>query len=168
MDEIVDIVNEQDEVIGQMGKQEAHRIGALHRTVIAELENSRGNLILVRQSASRQDAGKLVNPVGGHVKAGENLEEALKREVAEETGITDFKFKFIGKAIFYRQVLGRAENHYFIVYKIFSDQKPVPNYEGLGFEEFEKEELEKQVKQNPEKFGEAFHFVMKEFWEEIK
>lgn len=132
--EIVDIVDKNNRVIGKMSKKKAHKIGALHRTVIAALENSKGELILIRQASDKQDAGQLVNPVGGHVRAGESAIEALRREAKEEIGISGFKFKYLGEKIFNRKVIGRKENHFFMVYKIFSDKKLKHNHEGIGFE----------------------------------
>lgn len=66
--ERVDIVDEQDNVLYQTTKQEAHKKGLLHRTVISEVKDSKGRWILVKQSSDRQDAGQYVSPVGGHIK----------------------------------------------------------------------------------------------------
>ena len=70
-EETVDIVNEQDEIVRQATKIEAHAKGLLHRTVISELINSKGEWVLVKQAADRQDAGQYVSPMGGHVDGGE-------------------------------------------------------------------------------------------------
>lgn len=162
--ELVDIVNEQDEVVRQAFKEECHENGWLHRTVISELIDSTGNWILVKQANDRQDSGQYVSPVGGHIQAGESEEKALRREALEEVGITNFEFKFVGKKIYNREVIGRKENHYFIVYEIYSDEVPVLNHESDSYEKFSKEELLRELKDNPKKFGKAFHFVMKEIY----
>lgn len=162
--ELVDVVNEQDRVIGTAYKQECHEKGLLHRTIIAQVIGSDGNWTLVRQASDRQDAGQLVSPVGGHIKAGESEEDALKRETLEEVGITEFQYKFVDKIIFNREVIGRKENHYFILYEIYSDQKLVLNHESVSFEKFSKKQLLEELSQNPNKFGNAFHFVMKEVY----
>ncbi len=162
--EIVDIVNEQDEVVGQASKEECHKVGLLHRTVIAELIDSQGNWILVKQASDRQDAGQFVSPVGGHVQAGETEEAALRREAQEEIGISEFEFKLVGRKIYNREVIGRKENHYFILFEIYSDRVPVLNHESDSYESFTKEHLLNELKENPEKFGDAFHFVMNEMY----
>src|SRR5687767_9284467 len=100
MDELVDIVDSECTVLSCATKSEAHQKGLLHRTVIAEVRDSKGNWILVQQSADRQDAGQYVSPVGGHVRAGESDEDALKRETLEEIGLTDFDFVPVGKLIY--------------------------------------------------------------------
>jgi len=95
-EEQVDIVDEECNVLYSTSKADAHAKGFLHRTVIAEIRDSIGNWILVKQAADRQDAGQYVSPVGGHVQAGETEEEALKREALEEVGFTDFEYELIG------------------------------------------------------------------------
>lgn len=83
-DELVDIVDDACAVLYSVTKTEAHQKGLLHRTVIGEVRDSKGNWLLVQQSADRQDAGQFVSPVGGHVRAGESDEDALRREAMED------------------------------------------------------------------------------------
>lgn len=166
--EFVDVVNEQGEVLGQVSKQDAHTRGLLHRTVIAEVIGSDGRWTLVRQSSDRQDAGQLVSPVGGHVTSGETVESAMKREANEELGLTgDFRMREIGRHIFNREILGRKENHLFILYEIYSDQTPVLNEESVDFVRLLPQEISAGIKATPEKFGASFIFVLKSFYPEL-
>lgn len=162
--ERVDIVDENNHVISQATKIEAHKRGLLHRTIIAEVIDNKGKWILVRQAADRQDAGQYVSPVGGHIRMGESEIEALKRETLEEMGIAKFTCKYIGKKIFNRNILGRQENHYFILYEIYSDQPPKLNHESVNYRKFYKKELKTELKTNPQLFGDAFHFVINNFY----
>ena len=165
--ELVDIVDENDTILYQAPKNEAHGKGLLHRTVIAELINSRGEWILAEPAPDRQDPGQYGSPAGGHVQAGEFVEDALRREVQEETGLENFDFRFIGKAIFRRQILGRDENHYFILYEIYSDAAPRISNESVGFQTFTTEEIKRTFRMRPETFGGGFHFVAKNFYPEL-
>lgn len=167
MQEMVDIVDKKDNVSYSTTKDNAHKNGLLHRTIIAQVIDSKGRWILVKQAQNRQDAGQYVSPVGGHVRAGESKIEALRREAFEELGLKDFTYKFIGKAIFNRRVLNRFENHYFVLYKIFSNEKPLLNHESESYKIFTKEQLKKKLKTNPAKFGQAFHFVAKNFYPKL-
>jgi isopentenyl-diphosphate delta-isomerase len=93
-DELVDIVNEQDEVIGTMNKLEAHEKRSLHRlAVILVMHN---DTFLVQKRTMAKD-GKLAESVGGHVKAGESYEVAAVREAQEEMGLT-VRPVFLGRA----------------------------------------------------------------------
>lgn len=161
---MIDIVDKNDNVLYSTTKENAHKKGLLHLTIIAEVIDSKGRWMLVKQSSDRQDAGQYVSPVGGHIKAGESEIEALKREAFEEVGLKIFTYKFIGKGIFNRRVLGRFENHYFILYEIFSDEKPTLNHESESYKSFTKEELKKRLKTNSAEFGKAFQFVVKNFY----
>jgi isopentenyl-diphosphate Delta-isomerase len=163
MDEMVDIVDEELNVLTSKLKSEAHKKGLLHATVIAGVRDSKGRIILVKQSSNRQDPGQFVSPVGGHVKSGETMEEALLREAEEEIGTKEFSYKFIGKAIFNREVLNRIENHYFIVYEIILDTLPALGDEADSFEYFTENDLKTKLKSNPKMFGDAYHFVVRHF-----
>lgn len=162
--EVVDIVDENDQVLSQTTKADAHAKGLLHRCVIAEVIDSSGRWMMVRHSPHKQDKNQFVSPMGGHIRAGENVEEALKREVLEELGIENFKFKLVGKAIFNRPVNGHIENHLFIVYETFSDLEPTLNDEAVEWKKFSKEELKTALEKTPELFGDAFHFLVKKLY----
>ena len=143
-DELVDIVDNNGNILEVVSKKEAHKKGLLHKTVISEVIDSKGQWLMVKQSSTRQDAGQYVSPVGGHVTSGETDIEALKREANEELGLTgDYKIELVGKKIFNRFVIGRHENHLFVVYKIYSDQKPVINEESDSYKYFAEEEMKR-------------------------
>lgn len=90
MDEIVEVIDKNGKIIGQISKQIAHEKGLLHKTVIAEVINPKDEIMLVKPYSHKQDAGQYVSPVGGHVSAGESDEEALKREVYGRNWIKGF------------------------------------------------------------------------------
>lgn len=169
-EEYVDVVNENDEVLYAISKQDAHTKGLLHRTVIAEVIDSKGAWTLVKQASNRQDALQYVSPVGGHVSAGETEDDALKREAYEEMGLQseNFTYKQIGKAIFNRTVLNRYENHLFILYEITTDQTPVLNHESIDYKVFQIEELKQEIQKHPQIFGAAFHFVVNTFYKSLQ
>lgn len=61
-------------------------------TVGALVFNQEGKMFLMK---SHKFYGKYVVP-GGHIELGETIEQALKRELKEETGMDVFGFRFIG------------------------------------------------------------------------
>ena len=167
--EIVDIIDEQNNVLYQATKEEAHQKGLLHRTVIAEVRDTQGRMLLIRHATHKQDAGKYVSPMGGHVKAGESEEQALKREVREEIGLEEniYTFSLIGRAVYNRFVLGRQENHLYVVYEITTDRDLVLNEESLDYRRFTEDEVRQKLRDTPDIFGGAFHFVVKSFYPEL-
>ncbi len=50
MDEVVDVVDKGNKVLHQVSKHEAHQKGLLHRTIIAEIIDSKGRMTLVNQA----------------------------------------------------------------------------------------------------------------------
>jgi len=102
--------------------------------------------------------------VGGHAKAGETEEETLKREALEEAGLKGFGYKRIGQVIYSRDVLGRQENHYFILYEIYTNAPIILNEESEEYKAFTEDELKKEIRQRPERFGAAFFVILENFY----
>ncbi len=167
IEEQVDIVDEQGNVVYSVPKSVAHEQGLLHKTVIAELVNSRGEYCLVKQAESKQDPGTFVSPVGGHVSAGETDEATLIRECQEECGITPVKYELVGTTIYNRDVIGRHENHLFVVYTIYTDQNPILNHESVEYKWFSVAKIKTTIKNSPETFGAAWHHVFKTIFPKI-
>ncbi|KKU44441.1 MAG: hypothetical protein UX62_C0063G0002 [Microgenomates group bacterium GW2011_GWA2_46_7] len=161
MDELLDLINDQNQVTGTIAKSVAHQGGLLHRIVIGEIVNPKGEYCFVQQAGDRQDAGQFVSPIGGHVGAGESIEAALMRECQEECGFTPQHFDLVGSTVFNRQVIGRHENHLFLVYQIRSDQNPILNHESVGFRWFSVPEIKSTLQSKPQLFGAAWHHVFK-------
>lgn len=159
--EQVDIVDTDMRIIGKTSKLEAHHKGLLHKCVVAEVVDTHGRMMLVKPFSHRQDAGQYVSPVGGHISAGEDEIDALKREVKEEIGIETFTYKRLGQGIFDRHVVGRHENHYFIVYEIHTNETPQLGDEAESYKWFTIEELRKRLHVAPHEFGDAFYAVVK-------
>jgi isopentenyl-diphosphate delta-isomerase len=163
-EEIVDIIDLDGVILHQVKKTDAHKTGLLHRTVIADIRDSKGNWLLVKQAGHKQDAGQYVVPVGGHVTAGESEEEALRREALEEVGLTDFEHELVGRTIFERKIIGRHENHYFTIFRIISDEPLRLNNESVGYRAFPEDELKKLLQEKPEQFGAAFFVLLEQFY----
>ena len=165
-DERVDIVDEKGAVLRQALKTEAHKHGWLHKTVIGCLRYGE-DWALVRQAADRQDAGQWVNPVGGHVRAGESDAEALLRESEEEIGTRDIQYTFLGRGRFHRQVIGRDENHLFVVYEIRTDAVIQLGPEATEMNTFSARELKNWAVQNHSGLGDAYLFVAEKFYPDL-
>lgn len=165
-DELVDIVDEHGRVLRQVLKTKAHGSGWLHKTVIGCLRSG-DTWYLVRQASDRQDAGQLVNPVGGHVRAGESDIDALLRESEEEIGTRNITYAEIGRARFHRQVIGRDENHLFIVYEISTDDQIQLNHEAESIHQFNLTQLKELLVKKPQTFGDAYYFVLEMFYPHV-
>lgn len=91
-DEMFPVVDEEGNIVGAATRGECHNGSKLlHPVVHLHLFNSDGVLYLQKRPAWKDiQPGKWDTAVGGHVDLGESVEQALRREVQEELGITDF------------------------------------------------------------------------------
>jgi isopentenyldiphosphate isomerase len=89
MDEIFDVVNAQDEVIGSRSRSEVHRLGLMHRAVHVLVYNSRGQVFLQKRSMQKdRQPGLWDSSASGHLASGEDYDACAVRELIEELGLT--------------------------------------------------------------------------------
>jgi isopentenyl-diphosphate delta-isomerase type 1 len=88
-EEIFDIVNERDEVIGRLPRSQVHREGHKHRAVHVLVFNARGELFLQKRSMAKDCfPGAWDSSASGHVDSGEDYDACAVRELGEEIGLT--------------------------------------------------------------------------------
>ncbi len=92
LEEMFPVVDEEGNIVGAASRGECHNGSRLlHPVVHLHLFNSKGELYLQRRPLWKDiQPGKWDTAVGGHVDLGESVEMALRREVREELGVTDF------------------------------------------------------------------------------
>ncbi|WUD76218.1 NUDIX domain-containing protein [Streptomyces sp. NBC_00510] len=145
-DELLDIVDEQDRVVGRATRGEATARGLRHRCVFVLARDGEGRVFVHRRTAE-----KLVFPalhdmfVGGVVGAGEEYDDAALREAEEELGVCGlprptalFSFLYEGT--------GAAAGHtwWSRVYEVRCDLPVVPQAEEVAWHDFvTEEELER-------------------------
>jgi isopentenyldiphosphate isomerase len=117
-DEIFDLVDLDDHVIGQVRRGEAHRNPALiHRSVQVLVFTHDGRLLLQRRSASKDlFPGYYCASASGHVASGEDYATTAERELAEELGIS-VPLTYISKAL----VRSEPETELTALYATMSD-----------------------------------------------
>src|SRR5262249_2148180 len=87
-EEIFDVVNERDEVIGNRTRAEVHRLGLMHRAVHVLVFNSRGQVLLEKRSMSKvRQPGLWDSSASGHLDRGEAYDACAVRELREEIGL---------------------------------------------------------------------------------
>lgn len=87
-EDIFDIVNERDEVIGRAPRSEVHARGLLHRAVHVLVFNSGGEVFLQKRSMKKdRQPGVWDSSCSGHVDSGEDYDQTAVRELREEIGL---------------------------------------------------------------------------------
>jgi isopentenyldiphosphate isomerase len=81
-------VNELDEALGRIERDEAHRLALRHRAGVVLLHDAQGRVFLTRRAASKQIFPSTYDTSASfHVTHGESYEESARREALEELGL---------------------------------------------------------------------------------
>ena len=117
LDQLLDIVDEQDRVIGSATRRECNRNPDLiHRAAYALIFDPEGRLFLQKRSQSKDTCpGMWSISVAGHVDQGETYEKTIVREMEEEIGIV-LKVEFLGKFLLRHE----NENEYSAIFRGYS------------------------------------------------
>lgn len=126
------IVNEDGEIIGKATRTECHSDSfILHPVVHLHIFNSLGELYLQKRVLNKDiQPGKWDTSVGGHVDYGENIEDALMREVREELGISNFEAKFIKRYKFVSHQEAELIHCFYTIYNGEINPDPIEISEG--------------------------------------
>ncbi len=88
-EEIFDVVDKDNKVIGKAPRSEVHARGLWHRATHVIILNSGGEMLLQKRSMTKDlYKGFWIDAAAGHLDAGETYESAARRELKEELGIS--------------------------------------------------------------------------------
>ncbi len=115
--EMVILVDEQDNEIGLMEKQEAHEKALLHRAFSVLIFNKLGQTLLQQRANTKyHSAGLWTNACCSHPRAGETTIKAAHRRLMEELGFDcelELKHSFIYNAPFDNGLTEHEFDHVF-------------------------------------------------------
>lgn len=143
MKEILNIVNENDEIIGEETRENIHKNGLLHREIHVYFITPKKEIIFQHRAKDKDTYPDLLDAtVGGHVEMGDSYEQTAIKESEEETGV---KIKpsdliLINKVRKYSedQATNKINNvfgvRYFYVYKGDAKDLKIETGKALGFE----------------------------------
>lgn len=87
--------------------------GDFHLTVLGVLRRTDGTYLITRRRMDKEWAPGFWEVPGGGVRAGESAEDAVKREILEETGV-DVSHAEGGYVFSYQRVNPEEKNNYFV------------------------------------------------------
>lgn len=101
-EEILDIVDEHDNIVGKAPYEQVHAEKLLHHVVFALIFNDAGEILLqLRAKTKNAYPSHWSFSMGGHVRHSESYLQGLVREAKEEVGVdfSEHDFVFKGKGI---------------------------------------------------------------------
>jgi isopentenyldiphosphate isomerase len=161
-EDIFDIVNESDQVIGSKPRSEVHRLGLLHRAVHVLVFNSRGEIFLQKRSMKKdRHPGTWDSSASGHVDSGEEYDATAIRELREEIGL---RASAPLKKLFKIPACNETDQEFVWVYRSESEGPFELNADEIecgGW--FAPEFVTSWTAEKPEEFAPAFVFIWQKF-----
>ncbi len=169
-EEQVVLVDENDQEIGSMGKQEAHEKGLLHRAFSVFLMNDKGEWLLQQRALSKYHSpGLWTNACCSHPRKGETTIDGAHRRLMEELGIEVAEllktYHFLYKADVGGGMIEHELDHVYV-----GLYNGVPNFnkdEVADYIYISLEDLELDIAQNPDKYTEWFKITFNDFKKHI-
>lgn len=169
MEEFVVLVNPQDEVLGLMEKQQAHVNGLLHRAFSVFVFNDKGEMLLQKRAAGKYHSpNQWTNAVCSHPRENETYQEGAERRLNEELGIKanlTEKFNFIYKADVGNNLWEHELDYVFTT--VYNGDYYLNEEEVSEIRFITMEDLDQEMKSNPENFTEWFKIILKEYKEHL-
>ena len=93
---MLNVVNEEDEVIGEETREKVHQDGLLHREIHIFFITPQKEIILQHRAKDKDTYPDLLDAtVGGHVEIGDDYISTAVKEAKEETGFDIDKEKLV-------------------------------------------------------------------------
>lgn len=152
--EWLDVVDEQDRVVGCASRAQVHAHQLLHRAVHILWFNTRGELYIQKRAPSKDTyPGRYDSSAAGHVAPGEDYDSAAARELAEELGLTHLQ----PQRLFKIHACPETGHEFVWVYRLTGDYLAQPNPHEIESARFwPLSELETALRLYPDQFAPSF------------
>jgi isopentenyl-diphosphate delta-isomerase len=168
-EEKVILVNEKDEKIGLMPKQEAHEKGVLHRAFSVFIFNDNNELMLQQRAFHKYHSpGLWTNTCCSHQRDGESSLEAGKRRLFEEMGFAATLKEtttFIYKAPFENGLTEHELDH--ILVGNYNEAPQINPDEVAAWKWMNLEAVKKDIEHKPEIYTEWFKIIFDKFYQHL-
>ena len=161
-EEIFDVVDADDRVVGQAPRSEVHARGLLHRAANVFVFDSRGRLLIQKRSAAKDEFPLCyTSSASGHLDAGESYKAAAQRELKEELGLAS-PIEFLGKL----PAGPETENEHSALFRTVTDETPQFDPDEIdGGEYVELSELAMAIERRPDQFAPPFRELFRWYLE---
>jgi isopentenyl-diphosphate delta-isomerase len=161
--EMFDVVDDQDRIVGQARRDEVHARGLKHRAVHIFLFNPRGELFVQKRSASKDTfPGRYDSSASGHLESGEDYDACAHRELREELELEIPLDRF--RKHFKIAACQETGWEFVWVYSVQGDDHPVINPGEIEAGDFwSRARVEAMIADHPELCAPGFVRVYQEF-----
>lgn len=160
-EEIFDVVDDQDEVIDRLPRDEVHRRKLNHRAIHLLVHNAAGQVFLQQRSMQKDThPGKWDSSVSGHLDSGETYDACVIREAEEEIGLT---LDTTPEKLFKLDSCEETDQEFVWVYRSQAEGPfELHPEEILAGEWFDPEDISSRVAKSPGDFAPAFVYIWKQ------
>lgn len=165
MEDILILVDEQDNFLGYMGKEEAHFKGVKHRAFSIFVFNDKNELLLQKRALNKYHTpGLWSNTCCSHPRYGETTIHAVHRRLPEEMGF-DTALSHVHEMSYEISFdNGVTENEYDHVFVGRYNGEPVINKDEVhDYQWLSLENLRSDMERSPEKYTFWFRRIIREF-----
>lgn len=158
--DLLDVVDMQDNTIGQATRREIHEKSLTHRSVHILVFNSEGDLFMQKRAMSKdENPGMWDTSAAGHVDSGETYVASAHRELREELGI-----EAVLKAFLKLQAEAETGWEHVTVYSCVADRIIVIDLEEISEGRFWKiSEIRESLNQSPAQFTSTFKTIFQQY-----
>lgn len=163
MTEYLDIVDENNNVIGKDTRENVHANHCIHRGIHVFVVNDKGEILVQQRSMKKDDRpGVYDSSVGAQVLSGETYEQAAIRETKEELGFKPSKLEKIRdyKSFSKRQ---REIRRFFVCH--YNGPFSVDKEEVESIEFWSPKKISKEIEKGEKQFTDGFKISFQKYLE---
>lgn len=126
--ELLDVLDEEGNVTGKVeDKDIIHEKGLWHKEVDAWIVNEKGEILIQKRASTKKQRPNKWITTGGHVKSGEDVKEAMAREIKEEIGL-DCKKEKLDLILIAKHRSYQGDNNVFRYLYFYQTQKQIQDF----------------------------------------
>lgn len=166
MDEIIDIVDNNDNIIGKELKSKCHKNKILHRgaNIFVFKDKSLKEILLQKRSQTKSSKPNKICTPGGHLKTGESYLKGAKREFFEEQFNFQINKKLYFEELFKIKKFTDNDYEFVTIFRTICEGPFITDPKEVEFSYFEAiNKVLKKIDEKPKNYTETTILLLKEY-----